>query len=277
MERRRKIVVDSSSNLNPDYIKDAKVGFQVVPLTIRIDDKDFVDEEKTDANEMLSALHACKGRTTTSCPSPEMFSKAYEDADDIIVVTISGKLSGSTNAAYVGSLDMEGKRVHVIDSQEVSGGQILIVDKALELLKTDMSFEEIEDKLDEFANNGRLLFVLDSFEMLYKAGRVSKVLAFLGATLHLKGICMAQKGEIKLYKKAHGMKKGLLEMTNDIGETCSDISSRDCIVSCTGDDPNGQKVVDSIKEKYNFRSVRLVKHRILCSYYALEGGIIVSF
>ena len=31
-----KIVVDSSSNLDNDYIKDEEVGFEVVPLTISV-------------------------------------------------------------------------------------------------------------------------------------------------------------------------------------------------------------------------------------------------
>ena len=38
-----KIVVDSSSNLSKDYIKDSEIGFEVVPLTILVDGNDFVD------------------------------------------------------------------------------------------------------------------------------------------------------------------------------------------------------------------------------------------
>ena len=38
-----KIVVDSSSNLKNDYLKDQDIGFEVVPLTIRVDDEIFVD------------------------------------------------------------------------------------------------------------------------------------------------------------------------------------------------------------------------------------------
>ncbi len=277
MERKRKIVVDSASNLVDGYIKDEKVGFKVVPLTIRIDGVDFVDEAGTDPRKMLEALHSAKEKTSTSCPSPEMYARAYADADDIIVITISGKMSGSTNAAYVGSLDLDGKRVHVIDSQGTAGSEILLVDKAYELMKTDMPFEKIEDAMDEFVKSIHLLFVLDSFESLYKAGRVSKILAVLGATMHIKGICMANGGDIKLYKKAHAMRKALMVMAEDIGNFASDFANRTCIISCTEEDENTERLKEDIKSRYQFKEIKVVPNRVLCSFYALEGGIIVSF
>ena len=51
-----KIVVDSSSNLKNDYIKDENIAFEVVPLTIHIQGKEYVDDEKS---PYVSTLRRC--------------------------------------------------------------------------------------------------------------------------------------------------------------------------------------------------------------------------
>lgn len=52
-----KIIVDSSSNLLNSYYQDKKdVAFKVVPLTIRIGQEEFIDNDELDVNRMLDVL-----------------------------------------------------------------------------------------------------------------------------------------------------------------------------------------------------------------------------
>ena len=82
-----KIVVDSSSNLESDYIKDSEVGFEVIPLIISVDGKDFVDNQSLSVDDMLCAMHESKIKSTSSCPSAGYFAKAY-DAEYTICITM---------------------------------------------------------------------------------------------------------------------------------------------------------------------------------------------
>lgn len=277
MKYKYKIVVDSSANLPSDYIQDEKVGFEVVPLVIRIDGKDYEDVPGKDPAEMLSAFHATKGKPTTSCPSPEAYLKSYQDAENVLAITISSRLSGSFNSAYVASIDAEGCRVHVIDSKATAGNMMLLVDKAYELIKQDLPMQEIEDRIDEYVNRLNLLFVLDSFEALMKAGRVNKAVAFVASTLGIKAVCEANQGEIKLSKQARNMKKALLTLLELIGTKVTDFASRTCVISYVEKNETVDKLESLIRERYPFKEIRLVRDGLLCSYYALEGGIIVSF
>ena len=152
-----KIVVDSSSDLSNDYIKDTSIGFEVVPLTIRANCKDFVDNETLVVDDMLDAMHASKTKSTTSCPSSEYFKKSYEEAENVICITLTSKMSGTYNAAYLGSKDCASK-VHVIDSKATGGVMRLIVDKAYELMKEDLPFEELCNKLEEYKESLNLYF-----------------------------------------------------------------------------------------------------------------------
>lgn len=274
-----KIVVDSSSNLSNDYIKDPNIGFQVIPLTLRINNVDYVDNEKLDVKQMLSELNKTKIKPTSSCPSPQAFADSYADAENIIVITISSKLSGVFNSAFIGGMDINNHKVHVIDSKATAGNLILLADKAYELMKQDLEFEEICTKLEEYNKTLNLFFVLDKFDNLVRNGRMSKLVAFVATSLAIKPVCIAENGEIKVYKKLRTLKMALKGMVSEISNlvTGQDLSQKTCIVCAIEGEDVGPLVKKLIEEEYNFKEVRLVYNRGLCAFYALENGVIVSF
>ena len=94
------ILVDSASDLKDKYINDPEIGFKVVPLTILAGEKEFVDDENLNVDEMLASMHACK-KTTTACPAPQTYLDELPNAEYTFIVTITSKLSGSYNAACV--------------------------------------------------------------------------------------------------------------------------------------------------------------------------------
>lgn len=273
-----KIVVDSSCNLTKDYIKDPEIGFQIVPLTITIDGKDYVDDENVNPQDILDALSKTKEKSTTSCPSPYAYSEAYKDAKNVICITISGKLSGSFNSAFLGSMEeLNGTKVHVVDSKSTAGMMSLLVDKAYELFKQKLPFNEIEEKIDEYQKTLNLLFILNKFDNLVKNGRMSKITAFVASTLSIKPLCIAEEGEIKIKDKLRTMRAAIAKLVNDIGVLCPDQTGKVCSICYV----NNKDVIDELKkmieEKYNFKEIRLEPARGLCTYYALEGSILVSF
>lgn len=271
-----KIVVDSSSNLDNDYIKDEEVGFEVVPLTISVDGKEFVDNKNLDVTQMLTAMHESKIKSTSSCPSCGYFTKAYDDAEYTICVTITSKLSGTFNAAYLGSKDSNSK-VHVVDSKATGGVMRLIVDKAYKLIKKGLPFEEICKELERYKEKTNLLFVLDKFENLVKNGRMSKVAAFIASALYIKPLCMAKEGVIEVYQKPRTRKGALSRLVETIKEQCDDTENRTCIVEHCDSLEDALYVKSEIEKNYKFKEVVITQMKGLCSYYALEKGIIVSF
>ncbi len=273
-----KIIVDSSSNLKSDYIKDKDVGFAVVPLTVRIEEKDFVDNDEADVDEMLDALSKSKKGGSSSCPAPGAYSEAYKDAENIIVVTISSKLSGSFNSAFSGSLEFSDKSIHVVDSKGTGGLMQLIVDKAYELIKSGMDFKNVEIEIDKYTESINLLFILDKFDNLVRAGRVSKIAAFVATSLSIKPICIAVKGEIKILKKTRTMKMALKNVVAEMVELIhDDAKNRVCIITTVQKDPTALKLKSIIEDNMHFKEIKIVDSRILGSYYQLPGGLIISF
>ena len=111
-----KIVSDSAADLlNIDGIE-----YDVAPLTIITDVKQYVDDENLDVELMASELKAYKGRSSTACPGVGNWLNAFGDAEEIIVFTITGGLSGSYNSACLAKNDYEeehpDRKVFVVDS-----------------------------------------------------------------------------------------------------------------------------------------------------------------
>ncbi len=272
-----KIVVDSASDLNNNYIKDNQIGFDIVPLTIRVQGKEFLDDENLDIDDMLDRLSKTTEKPSTSCPSPYSWTKCYEDAEYVIAITISSKLSGTFNAAYLGAIDATNSKVHVIDSKGTAGMEVFLVDKAYELIKQNLSFEEICENLDNYQKSLELFFVLNKFDNLVKNGRMSRFTALIATTLQIKPLCVANDGEIKVYEKLRTMRAAIRRLASAIGERVSDTENRKCIISHVKDEETAVNLKSLIEEQYHFKEVIIRPCRGLCSFYALEKGIIVSF
>lgn len=271
-----KIVVDSSCDLKNDYIKDEDVGFEVVPLTITVDGKEYIDNDDIDVDDLLYKMSESKEKGMSACPSSGYYAKSYEGAEHVIVITISSKLSGSYNSAYLGSTYIDNK-VHVVDSKLASGGLTLLVDKAYELIKSGKDFLQICKCLDDYRDSLNLFFVLDKFDNLVKNGRMSKITAFVANALYIKPLCVANDGVIDIYEKPRTMKGALNRLVESIGKKISKTSDRRCVISHCNNKEDALMLKKAIEEKYNFKEVKISKMRGLCSFYALSKGLIVSF
>ena len=273
-----KIVCDSSCNLTKDYINDPECGFEVVPLTIRIDDKEYVDNEQLDVNELLEITNASKTAGQTSCPAPSEYYNAYQGADYVFAMTISSKLSGSYNSARIAKETMaDPSRVCLIDSLSTAGSMEIMVDKLYEWIKEGKSFEEISKLIVEYQQTMNILFVLDRFDNLVKNGRMNKIVARIAELIAIKPLCMGEDGEIKIKEKIRTFRGVLKRLVFNIGKMCPDQTGRKCVICHTLNDEAANYLKKEIEETYNFAEVKITKNRGLCAFYSLNGGVIVSF
>ena len=96
------------------------------------------------------------------------------------------------------------KKIHVFDSGSAGPGESLTVYKIGELIRKDLSFEEIVEQVEDFIKNMKTFFVLDSVENLVANGRISKTKAFIVNALNIKPVLYAKDGVIEIYEKVRG-------------------------------------------------------------------------
>lgn len=273
-----KIIVDSSSNLLNSYYQDKKdVAFKVVPLTIRIGQEEFIDNDELDVNRMLDVLRLNDGGQS-SCPSPNDYLRELDEAEYSFIITITSKLSGSFNSACVArTMCKNPEHVFVIDSKGTAGSIVLIVEKLFELIKENKEFSVITNEITAFRNSVNLLFALDCFDNLVRNGRMSKLTAFIAEKIAIKPLCYADDGEIKIKEKIRTFRGVIKRMTHYIGKMCEDTTNKICIIAHTRNESAALELKKDIEENYHFKEVRVMENRGLCAFYALEGGLIVTF
>lgn len=279
-----KIIGDSCCDLFADkYISD-KVDFATTPLTITIGNRDFVDDDSLDLKEMLTAMNSSKTVGKTACPSPESYMSEMEDWDNIFVVTLSSKLSGSYNSALLAAKTTlqkyPNKKIFVVDSLSASSGMTLIIDKLRELIESEQySFEEIVTKITAFRNSTRVRFILHDLGNLTKAGRMSKVVGLVVSVLNIKPILGDDgNGEIKICSKVIGSKKALSAICNFPGDKIK-INGHDTpiIISHCNNEEEANFLKNILTTELGFTNVKVNTMRGLSSFYANEKGLILAY
>lgn len=216
-----KFIIDSGSDLLPEEAQ--KLGLIHLPLTVRFGEEEYLDGVNISHREFYEKLIESDTLPKTSQVTPSRFAEVYEkvvsQGDTAVVVTLSGKLSGTYQSAVVAAADYEGK-VFVVDSENVALGERIVIMRGLELAKEGLSAAEIKAKLDKEKKKVRLIALLDTLEYLKKGGRISSTVAFVGGVLSIKPVIQVIDGEVKQVGKARGSKQGnnlLREMVKECG------------------------------------------------------------
>lgn len=273
--RNIKIVTDSSANI----LNLNNFPFAVAPLKIITGEREFVDDDTLDVNDMVEWFDAYKGKSKTSCPNPSDWIKAFGDADEVYCVTITSGLSGSYNAACVAKEMYEencNKRVCVIDSLSAGPELVLIIEKLKEYIEQYMSFEEICEKIEEYKQKTGLLFILESLKNFAANGRVSPAITKITGVLGIRIVGKASdKGTLEPTNKCRGELKSITTLLNNLklfGLSRGKVRIAHCFNENAA---NG--LMCMINEEFPQVDVKMHTCLGLCSYYAERGGILVGF
>lgn len=270
-----KIVSDSSCNI----INLEGISFESVPLTIVTENKEYVDDSNLDVNQMVKDLREYKGKSSTSCPSIGNFLKSFEDADEIYVITITSKLSGSFNSAIQAKKmyleQNKDAKIHVFDSLSTGPEMELLIEKIQELVQKNKTFEEVVKECYEYLNNTKLFFSLESLHNLAQNGRVSKLSEIASRILGIRVIGQASiDGILQVLSKCKGLKPTVRKIVNFILE--SNYKGGKLKISHVNNLEFAVKIKEAIIEKFKEAKIFISECRGLCSYYAEEGGVLIG-
>jgi DegV family protein with EDD domain len=204
-----RFIIDSASDILPEQAKE--LGLIHMPLLVRFGDQEYKDSVELTHEEFYQKLIESDTLPTTSQLPPAAFEEVYEQVvsagDTAIVITLSGKLSGTYQSAVLAAEDYPGK-VFVVDSENVCVGERILILRALALKEEGLSAEEICNRLNEEKSHIRVLALLDTLEYLKKGGRISAVTAIAGGLLSIKPVVTVTNGEVVMAGKARGSRQG---------------------------------------------------------------------
>lgn len=207
-----KIVTDSLSDI-VDGVSD-ELGITVVPLYVRFGEKVYRDRIEITTDEFYHRLVNDDVLPTTTQPSPgdflEVFNKLAKETDEILVITVSSKLSGTYQSALQAKSMVEGKcRIEVVDSETIIMGLGLIVLSVAKAARDGADLDELVELARGAMPRSHAIMSFDTLKYLAKGGRIGRAQGLLGSLLSFKPILTVKEGVVspvtKVRTKAAGM------------------------------------------------------------------------
>ena len=270
-----KLVADSSAN-----VYSMPLNYANVPLTINTANDEFVDDGTLDVADMVERIRLTKGKSGTSCPNVFNSLRAFEGADRIFAVTITGNLSGSCAACRQAAQDYEqnnpGAKVCVIDSLSAGPELGLILNKLARWIGEGREFEQMVADIAEYMTHTHLSFSLESLTNLARNGRVNPAVAKIAGVLGIRVVGVASDvGTLEPLHKIRGEKKALEALYQDMkdrGYKGGKVRIANCF-----NEPAGQTLEGLIRAQFPQAEVSHEKCGGLCSFYAEKGGLLVGY
>ena len=207
-----RIVTDSACDLTDDEV--ARWGVEVVSLTIRFGEEEFVDRTELPVSEFYRRLATSAELPQTAAPAPGAFAQAYErlhadGASAIVSINLSSELSATMQSAQTAASTFSAIPVHVVDSRSITAGLGQLVLSAAALARDGADAETIVKEVDALKSRQRIYGTLDTLEYLKKGGRVGGAQALLGSMLSIKPLLDISNGRVEEAGKTRTRKKAL--------------------------------------------------------------------
>ena len=211
-----RLIVDSASDMD----NEARSNISILPMTVTFGDKEYKDGVNLSREEFYKLLIEYDELPVTSQISPYEFEEEYKKYpdDELIVITMSSKLSGTYQSACIAAQDYD--NVHVVDSYNVTIGEHVLIEYAMQLIDEGLGVDEIITLLEKTKGRIKVVALLDTLEYLKKGGRISGAAALVGGILSIKPVISVSDGEVNMLGKARGSKQGnnlLIEQINACG------------------------------------------------------------
>ncbi len=215
-----KIIADSTCDLSFGMVQD--LGITIVPLHIVLGEKEYLDGKDITPDKIYRWSDENNDTPKTSAVGLREAMEAIEvikdTNDEIIVFTISEKMSVTANAFRIAAQELELEdRVTVIDSENLSTGIGLLVVEAALMAKKGMAREKIVSEIERLKPLVRASFVVDTLTYLHRGGRCSGVAALAGGMLKLHPMIVVKNGVMEPSKKYRGkMENVIMDYVKDL-------------------------------------------------------------
>lgn len=237
-----RMITDSACDLLPPH----RPEVTVLPMTVTFGTQAYQDGVDLTHHQFYEKLIEGEDLPTTSQIAPaqfeEAFRRAVEAGETVVAVVLSAKLSGTYQSACIAAAEFPGQ-VFVVDSANATIGELILVERAMELMDQGLEAAAIAARLEEEKRDIRLVALLDTLEYLKRGGRVSASVALVGSLLAIKPVVAVQDGEVVVLGKARGSKNGNNLLVQEIRKTGGVDFSRPYRLGYTG-------LNDSLLQKY---------------------------
>lgn len=219
-----RIIIDSSADFEPEIADE--LGITVIPMKTIFGEEEFAEGIDITREQFYEKLVESDEFPRTSQVTPFEFARELdklEDGDEALIITLSGKLSGTAESARAAA-SQSPVPAFVVDSESVTIGERILVERAVEMRDAGAEAKTIAETLNREKADIKVIATLDTLEYLKRGGRISAAAALAGGLLSIKPVVGVVDGEVAVLGKARGSKQGNNMLREMIAETGIDFS-----------------------------------------------------
>ncbi|MEW5957798.1 MAG: DegV family protein [Chloroflexota bacterium] len=208
-----RLVTDSTAYVPAEFVR--AYDIQVVPLKVQWGQETYAEIAGLDNRQLFLRLATMPGFPATSQPAAGEFQRAYRQilsrdaSSEILVVTVSSKLSGTYQAAVSAARALPQARITVFDSLSAAMGAGLMVITAGEMAGRRGDLAQILDRLHQMRRDTSIFLMVDNLDYLRRGGRIGAASAFLGTLLQTKPILTITAGRLEAVERVRTHQKAL--------------------------------------------------------------------
>jgi DegV family protein with EDD domain len=271
-----KIVTDSSCDLPDQLVQE--LGITVVPLYVRFGEEIYRERVDISDEEFYQRLEHGPIHPVTIQPGPQDFLEVYRklspDADGIVSIHISTKLSGTYNSALMAKEMIEtGCPIEVVDSLVITTGLGLLDIVAATMAKSGEGLDRVVEEVKHIIPSIRMLCLVDTLKYLLLGGRIGKAKALLGSILNVKPMITLKDGEVVPAGQARTRAKGIDKLF-EFAQNAVDIQDLAVTYSTTLDE--AQTLAERIGSIFTKEAVKVARMGTTLGVHLGPGALAVA-
>jgi DegV family protein with EDD domain len=265
-----RIIADSTCNLPHETLEKYKI--RIAPISIQFLDETFEEDIDIDRDMFYRKIDEMGIIPTTSQPTPAWFAKFYEEADpekdQILVIAITQKHSGTYDSAILAKSMVPNLDVTVFDSASISLGTGWMVLEAARAIEEGKDLGSILQRLEYIRGNSTLFLTPAVLKYLQMSGRVGKLQGAIASLLNVKPIIALDDGALAAMENVRTRGKALDRLLSLTEEAFGDKLLNVAVIHARAED-DGKKLLEVIQKRFNVQEYLFGD---LVSSLAVHGG-----
>lgn len=254
-----KLIVDSSCDLPLSYLEEH--GVIMVPLSVIVDDKEYVDMIEINNAQIYALIAEGKHPRTSQVPLEKFdsqFRQLAADGESALYIALSSELSGTYQAAVLAESqvkeDYPDFDLRIIDSRNASLGTGLMAHEAIRLMEDGFGLDEIAERIHFMVDHAVSIFTVQDLNYLAEGGRLSKSSAFLGGLLNIHPLLEVVDGKLEAKEKFRGRKRVLNRMYERLSEA-EHLQDQTVLIVHTNDAETVREMKEHIQSQFGPKEI----------------------
>ena len=201
---RVKIISDSTCDLSPELLE--RYDIAITPLCVIKGGKEFHDGVDITPADIFTHVDGggelCSTAAVSQFEYTQMFTRYAKEYDEVVQINIGSNFSCCYQNACLAAQEFD--NVFVVDSENLSTGQGLLVVSAAKLAQQGVSGIEIAERVRALVPKVEASFLIERLDYMRKGGRCSTVAALGANLLKLKPCIEVREGKMSVCKKYRG-------------------------------------------------------------------------